>query len=422
MKLLTPLLLASALSLTTVAAEPKHNTALSGGKLPKPVKVSLVKVAGGFVDPVRVSLAPGDNNRLFVCERTGIVRLIKNGKVQDKPFLDIHETVVSSFLEQGLYDLEFHPKFAENGKFYVHYSDMWFNGAGFIVEYQVSKTNPDKADPESARVVFQMPRPYANHNGGEIAFGPDGYLYIGSGDGGWEGDVLGAGQDLSTWLAKILRIDVNPSQPDRGYSIPKDNPFITPASQMKLFGVTEEAFNKIHPNAKPEIWSYGLRNPWSFQFDPKNGDMYIADIGQNHYEEVNFEPHGKAGVNYGWKFMCGTHPFPLPLDASGKPDLDAVKDAPRVGEAPHLRIQPCGPGQLRHWLRWVPGLQVPPDGRHLLLRRLGLRQALGPGSRRPGQMANAGTAQHQADVHRWRTGFRRHPLRDRREGQLRWSG
>lgn len=334
MKILTPLLLASALSLTTMAAESKYNTALSGGKLPKPVKVSLVKVAGGFVDPVRVSLAPGDNNRLFVCERTGIVRLIKNGKVQDKPFLDIHETVVSSFLEQGLYDLEFHPKFSENGKFYVHYSDMWFNGAGFIVEYQVSKTNPDKADPESARVVFQMPRPYANHNGGEIAFGPDGYLYIGSGDGGWEGDVLGAGQDLSTWLAKILRIDVNPSQPDRGYSIPKDNPFITPASQMKLFGVTEEAFNKIHPNAKPEIWSYGLRNPWSFQFDPKNGDMYIADIGQNHYEEVNFEPHGKAGVNYGWKFMCGTHPFPLPLDASGKPDLDAVKDAPRVGEAP----------------------------------------------------------------------------------------
>jgi glucose/arabinose dehydrogenase len=211
---------------------------------------------------------------------------------------------------------------------------MWFNGAGFIVEYKVSAKNPDRADPESARVVIQLPRPYANHKGGEIAFGPDGYLYIGSGDGGWEGDVLGAGQDLTTWLGKILRIDVDQPQSDRGYSIPKDNPFITPGQQMKLFGVTEIAFSKLHPNAKPEIWSYGLRNPWTFSFDKKTGDMYIADIGQNHYEEVNFEPAGKGGVNYGWKFMCGTHPFPLPLDANGKPDHAAVKDAPRVGEMP----------------------------------------------------------------------------------------
>jgi len=318
----------------SVSAAPTHNTATPGGRLPKTPKVALVQVAKDFVDPVRVAVAPDGSGRLFVCERPGVVRIVKDGKVLPKPFMDIHDTVVSSFLEQGLYDLAFHPKFKENGKFYVHYSDMWFNGAGFIVEYQVSKTNPDKADPESARVVFQMPRPYANHNGGEIAFGPDGYLYIGIGDGDWEGDVLGAGQDLSTWLAKILRIDVNPTQPDRGYSIPKDNPFITPGSQMKLFGVTEEAFNKIHPNARPEIWSYGLRNPWSFQFDAKTGDLYIADIGQNHFEELDFQPAGKGGLNYGWKFMCGTHPFPLPIDAAGKPILEAVKDAPRVGEMP----------------------------------------------------------------------------------------
>ena len=327
-------LIASALAATAALAAPPHNTAVPGGRLERPVSVELVEVAGGFVDPVRVAVPPDGTRRVFVCERPGVVRVVKDGKVLDRPFLDIHETVVSSFLEQGLYDLEFHPKYAENGKFYVHYSDMWFNGASFIVEYQVSKRNPDRADPESARVVMQIPRPYANHNGGEIAFGPDGYLYIGSGDGGWEGDVLGAGQDLSTLLAKMLRIDVNPSGPDRGYSIPKDNPFITPQQQMKLFGVTEEAFARIHPNARPEIWSYGLRNPWSFQFDPKTGDLYIADIGQNHFEEVNFEPRGKAGVNYGWKFMCGTHPFPLPLDADGKPDLAAAKDAPRVGEPP----------------------------------------------------------------------------------------
>jgi len=318
----------------SVSAAPTHNTATPGGRLPKTPKVALVQVAKDFVDPVRVAVAPDGSGRLFVCERPGVVRIVKDGKVLPKPFMDIHDTVVSSFLEQGLYDLEFHPKFKENGKFYVHYSDMWFNGAGFIVEYQVSKTNPDKADPESARVVFQMPRPYANHNGGEIAFGPDGYLYIGSGDGGWEGDVLGAGQDLSSYLGKMLRIDVDHPSSDRGYAIPKDNPFLTPLMQMKLFGVTEEAFNKIHPNARPEIWSYGLRNPWSFQFDAKTGDLYIADIGQNHFEELDFQPAGKGGLNYGWKFMCGTHPFPLPIDAAGKPILEAVKDAPRVGEMP----------------------------------------------------------------------------------------
>jgi len=318
----------------SVSAAPTHNTATPGGKLPKPLKVSLVQVASGFVDPVRVTPAPDGSNRLFVCERTGVVRLVKDGKTADKPFLDIHDTVVSSFLEQGLYDLEFHPKFAENGKFYVHYSDMWFNGASFIVEYKVSDKNPDRADPESARVVMQMARPYANHNGGEIAFGPDGYLYIGSGDGGWEGDVLGAGQDLSSLLGKLLRVDVDHPSSDRGYAIPKDNPFLTPLMQMKLFGVSEEAFNKIHPNARPEIWAYGLRNPWSFQFDPKTGDLYIADIGQNHFEEIDFQPAGKGGLNYGWKFMCGIYPFPLPIDESGKPKLDAVKDAPRVGEMP----------------------------------------------------------------------------------------
>lgn len=318
----------------SVAAAPTHNTAEPGGKLPKPLKVALVQVATGFVDPVRVTPAPDGSNRLFVCERTGVVRLIKDGKIADKPFLDIHDTVVSSFLEQGLYDLEFHPKFRENRKFYVHYSDMWFNGASFIVEYQASAKNPDRADPESARVVMQMVRPYANHNGGEIAFGPDGYLYIGSGDGGWEGDVLGAGQDLSSLLGKMLRIDVDHPSTDRGYAIPKDNPFVTPLMQMKLFGVSEEAFNRIHPNARPEIWAYGLRNPWTFQFDPKTGDLYIADIGQNHFEEIDFQPAGKGGVNYGWKFMCGTYPFPLPIDETGKPKLDAVKDAPRVGEMP----------------------------------------------------------------------------------------
>jgi glucose/arabinose dehydrogenase len=285
-----------------------------GGKLPKPINVKIVKVAGDLVDPINVVSPKDGTNRLFIVERDGYVRIYKDGKIQprNRAFLNISDITVSSFLEQGLYDIEFHPDFKKNGKFYIHYSDMWFNGDSFIVEYTVDKNNPDKADLDSVRVVMTIEQPYANHNGGAIAFGPDGYLYIGSGDGGWEGDVLDAGQDLNSPLAKILRIDVNTSSPDRGYGIPSDNPFITPKSQMVLFGVSEEAFSKIHPRALPEIWAYGIRNPWTMSFDSKTGDLYIADIGQNHWEEINFQPaSSKGGENYGWKFMCGTHPFPI---------------------------------------------------------------------------------------------------------------
>jgi glucose/arabinose dehydrogenase len=303
-------------------------------KLPKPVKIAMVKVAGDLIDPINVTSAGDGSRRLFICERHGVVRVYKDGKILKRPFLDISDTTVSSFLEQGLYDIEFHPKFKENGKFYVHYSDMWFNGDSFIVEYQVSKSNPDKADLKTARVVMQIEQPYANHNGGELVFGPDGYLYIGSGDGGWEGDVLGAGQDLSTLLAKVLRIDVDTSTPDRAYGIPKDNPFVTPKTLMVLFGVSEEAFAKIHPNARPEIWAYGIRNPWKMHFDGKTGDLYIADVGQNHWEEINFQPASSTGgENYGWKFMCGTQPFPASL-----------KNAPQVGVLPIGEYTHAGEG------------------------------------------------------------------------------
>lgn len=304
-----------------------ENVAQPGGKLPKPVAISMVKVVGDLVDPVNVVSPKDGSGRLFVVERDGYVRIVdKEGKIQSRKraFLNISDTTVSSFLEQGLYDLEFHPDFKTNGKFYIHYSDMWFNGDSFICEYTVDKENPDKADKESVRVIMQIEQPYANHNGGELAFGPDGYLYIGSGDGGWEGDVLNAGQDLTTLLSKILRIDVNTSTPDRAYGIPADNPLITPKTLMVLFGVSEEAFAKIHPTARPEIWAYGIRNPWKMQFDSKTGDLYIADVGQNHWEEINFQPaSSKGGENYGWKFMCGTNPFPI-----------SAKNAPKVGVLP----------------------------------------------------------------------------------------
>ena len=318
--LVTALLLASSGALNAQASK----TARPGGKIPRNLEVQLEKVAGGFTDPVNVVSPRDGSGRLFVVERPGIVKIVKDGEVMRRPFLDIKETVVSSFLEQGLYDMEFHPDFKNNGLFYVHYSDMWFNGDSFIVEYRASSDNPDRADLDSVRVVMQIEQPYSNHNGGELVFGPDGYLYIGSGDGGWEGDVLGAGQDLSTLLAKVLRIDVNPRTTEKGYGIPQDNPFVTPLQQMVLFAVSEERFAEIHPNAQPEIWAYGVRNPVKMQFDNKTGDLYIADVGQNHWEEINFQAgSSKGGENYGWKFMCGTHPFPI-----------SAKNAPQVGEMP----------------------------------------------------------------------------------------
>lgn len=297
-----------------------------GGKLPNPVKIQLVKVADGLIDPVHVTAPKDGSGRLFVCERHGQIRIVKDGQLLKRPFLEIKDKTLSSFLEQGLFAIEFHPKFKENGLFYVSYSDLWFNGATMLVEYKVSKSNPDKADPDSARVIMQIDFPYCNHHGGKMAFGPDGYLYVGVGDGGWEGDVINAGQDLHTWLGKMLRIDVNTSSPDRAYGIPKDNPFLTPLQQMTLFGVSELQFSKIHPKAKPEIWAYGIRNPWTFSFDRKTGDLFIGDVGQNHWEEVNFQPaSSKGGENYGWKFMGGSHPFPIELENKG---------APRVGILP----------------------------------------------------------------------------------------
>lgn len=296
-----------------------------GGKVDGVPAVALVKVADGLVDPVDVAAPNDGSGRLFVCERHGLIRVVKDGKLLDKPALDIRDKTLSSFLEEGLFGVEFHPKFKENGLVYVSYSDLWFNGATMLVEYKVSKKNPDRLDPDSARVIMQIDFPYCNHHGGKMKFGPDGYLYIGVGDGGWEGDVINVGQDLHTWLGKMLRIDVNVSSPDRGYGIPKDNPFLTPLQQMTLFGVTEKQFSQIHPKAKPEIWAYGIRNPWTFSFDRKTGDLFIADIGQNHWEEINFQPKSsKGGENYGWKFMCGSHTFPIEDD----------KTNPRVGVLP----------------------------------------------------------------------------------------
>lgn len=306
------------------SAEPARiEVARPGGKLPGAragVKVELVEVAGGFVDPIHVASPRDGTGRIFVCERPGTIRIIdRSGKVLPEPFYDNRANTFFQFLECGLYAIEFHPKFKENGLFYVSYADLWFNGSTFVVEYKVSAADPNKADMASARPVIRIDYPYVNHHGGKIAFGPDGYLYIGVGDGGWEGDVLDVGPHLGTWLGKMLRIDVRPSG-HMTYGVPSVNPFVKGAQPklMVLFGVSELEFSRIKQHAKPEIWAYGLRNPWTFSFDRKTGDLYIADIGQNHWEEVNFQAaSSKGGEDYGWNRMCGVHPFPLELEQQG---------------------------------------------------------------------------------------------------------
>ena len=201
------------------------------------------------------------------------------------PFLDIRARVGSSGSEQGLLGLAFHPDYTKNGYFFVNYTDR--SGDTVIARYRVS-ADPSLADPSTEVRLLEVQQPYGNHNGGDLAFGPDGYLYISLGDGGSGGDPRNFGQSVDTLLGKLLRIDV--SEVD-GYSIPAGNPF-------------------VNGGGRPEIWAYGLRNPWRISFDQLTGDLYIADVGQNSWEEVNFQPAGSpGGENYGWNTMEGFHCF-----------------------------------------------------------------------------------------------------------------
>lgn len=233
------------------------------------------------------------DERLFVIEQIGRIRIIENGQLLETPFLDITDRVGSFGSEQGLLGLAFHPRYAEEGDagtgiFYVNYTD--YNGDTHLSRFNVLADDPYRADPESEVDFLTVDQPYPNHNGGMLAFGPDGYLYAGLGDGGSANDPLGAGQSLTTLLGKILRLDVD-SEPD-GYTIPPTNPFTGTA------------------DGQPEIWAYGLRNPWRFSFDRQTGDLFIADVGQNQWEEVNFQPvDSPGGENYGWNVMEGAHCF-----------------------------------------------------------------------------------------------------------------
>lgn len=248
--------------------------------------IALQQIVDGLSSPVGVATARDGTGRLFVIEQGGRIRIVKGGRVRERAYLDI-SSKVSKGTEQGLLGLAFHPRFKDNRRFYINYTDT--DGNTVIAEYRQSRRSPNRASTGSARVVLTFPQPFANHNGGHLAFGPDGYLYIASGDGGGAGDPQGNGQRLDTLLGKILRIDVDEDRAGRGYGIPPDNPF------------------RDTPGARGEIWSYGLRNPWRFSFDRQTDAMWIGDVGQSNLEEIDYEPaDSDGGTNWGWNIKEGT--------------------------------------------------------------------------------------------------------------------
>jgi len=253
-----------------------------------PFSLDVEPIASGFERPVYLTHAGDD--RLFVVEQEGRMWVIdaERGVVLETPFLDIVPLVHSRAYERGLLSVAFHPDYASNGMFFVNYTRNP-DGATVIARYLVSG-DPNLADPGSGTVLLTIDQPEANHNGGQLQFGPDGYLYVGMGDGGGAGDrhgTIGNGQDLDALLGKMLRIDVDGGET---YTIPPSNPYV---------GRTD---------ARPEIWAFGIRNPWRFSFDRATGDLYTADVGQGQYEEVNFQPASSSGgENYGWRIMEGSH-------------------------------------------------------------------------------------------------------------------
>ena len=271
-------------SLTPAVPSPSPAPLPSGpSTLPDPSGYEWSLVTDGLTAPVGLVNAMDGSGRLFALEQPGVIRIIQDGSLLPTPFLDIRFRVGSSNSEQGLLGLAFHPAYSENGYFFVNYTQS--NGDTVIARYRVS-ADPSIADPASEVRLLEVEQPYANHNGGDLAFGPDGYLYVSLGDGGSGGDPHNNGQSTNTLLGALLRIEVGEAE---SYSIPQTNPFAS-------------------GGGRPEIWAYGLRNPWRISFDSQTGDLYIADVGQNSWEEINFQPAGSpGGGNYGWNIMEALH-------------------------------------------------------------------------------------------------------------------
>ncbi|HLT54073.1 MAG TPA: PQQ-dependent sugar dehydrogenase [Flavobacteriaceae bacterium] len=269
--------------------------------------INITAFGPAFESPIAIKHA-GDT-RLFIVEQDGYIQILnQNGSANPQPFLDIDALVTNGGGERGLLGLAFHPNYATNGYFYVNYINN--SGNTVISRFSRSTADADLANPSSELVLLTITQPYTNHNGGDMAFGQDGYLYIAMGDGGSGGDPDNYGQNLNSLLGKMLRIDVNSGSP---YSIPADNPFL----------------NDGNPNTLPEIWAYGLRNPWKFSFDSDTGDMWIGDVGQGQYEEINMVGPTAAGINYGWRCYEGNHVY----NSSGCPAMNTLTFP--VGEYSH---------------------------------------------------------------------------------------
>jgi glucose/arabinose dehydrogenase len=266
-------------------------------------------VASGLNRPLWAGAPEGDP-RIFVAEKTGRIKIVVNGAVLATPFLSLVGKI-SNGSEQGLLGVAFHPNYAQTGWFYVNYTDL--NGDTVIARFQVS-ADPNVAEPTSETLILAQPQPFDNHNGGDLHFGPDGYLYVMLGDGGSANDPGCRAQKLSSRLGKILRYDVDSATP---YAIPPDNPFVGVAG------------------AFPEIWHYGVRNPWRVGFDRLTGDLYIGDVGQDAREEISFAPAGMGGLNFGWRVMEGTRCNGLGSCLAGTPACGAPELVPPIYEYSH---------------------------------------------------------------------------------------
>lgn len=252
--------------------------------------------------PIVVTHANDGSDRIFIASQYGVIHIVDNDEEAEdsRVFLDIEDQVVYNDKqnEEGFLGLAFHPDYRRNGHFFVYYTTRSAPHVSVISRFTVSRNDPDRADPKSEQEILRIPQPFWNHNGGTICFGPDGYLYIGLGDGGKGGDPFGNGQNLGTWLGSILRIDVDHQDPGKAYAVPKDNPFLE------------------KEGAQPEIFAYGLRNVWRMSFDRKTGHFWVADVGQKLWEEINIVT---SGGNYGWNLREAMHKYEDGADA--RPDL-----------------------------------------------------------------------------------------------------
>jgi glucose/arabinose dehydrogenase len=290
---LAVLLLGSALGFTFEPSQAQPDP-------PGPAAVQLERVTDQLDQPVDFVIDPDGSGRWFVVEKPGKIVVLRNGVVSSTPFLDISSQVRDSYLEQGLLGLAFHPAYTSNGLFYVAYTPG--PGQVALARFKASTANPDLAEPESGQLLLKITKNFDGHNGGHLLFGPDGYLYFGIGDGviPEKADTAGHSQRIDDLQGKLLRLDVNGSTGGLPYAIPPDNPLVNT------------------PGARGEIWAYGLRNPWRFTFDRATGDLYIGDVGLKSREEIDRQPAGIGGQNYGWsKFEGNLCHDPDSCDAAG---------------------------------------------------------------------------------------------------------